>query len=192
MVRNPSVEVGPTGSYGCVECFAKRNGGTKDLRNKALLLAASIIDMVHGTKKKWTTACKEILSSGEAYKKFLAICKAKAVLGNLNCPIKILKPRNQVLSLKLTIEDLQKLQWLVHHDSKAGVLQNTNDKVKGRRVILYLFRNERRAKILDRLYEIRKEYYFNSIKRMKKIYFALRNEDLTTILIEKRRLKRNC
>jgi hypothetical protein len=105
-------------------------------------------------------------------------------------PYKDIKPRNQVLSLKLTIEDLQKLQWLVHHDSKAGVLQNTNDKVKGRRVILYLFRNERRAEILDRLYEIRKEYYFNSIKRMKKIYFALRNEDLTTILIEKRRLKR--
>jgi hypothetical protein len=54
--------------------------------------------MVHGTKKKWTTACKEILSSGEAYK-FLAIY-ARQVLGNLNLLYKkILKPRNQVLSL---------------------------------------------------------------------------------------------
>jgi thymidine phosphorylase len=36
----------------------------KDLRNKALLLAASIIDMVHGTKSGLQLA-KEILSSGE-------------------------------------------------------------------------------------------------------------------------------
>jgi thymidine phosphorylase len=65
MVRNPSVEDwSHTGSYGCVECFAKRNG-PQDLRNKALLLAASIIDMVHGTKNKsGLQLAKEILSSG--------------------------------------------------------------------------------------------------------------------------------
>jgi thymidine phosphorylase len=40
-----------TGSYGCVECFANEMEA-QDLRNKALLLAASIIDMVHGTKNK--------------------------------------------------------------------------------------------------------------------------------------------
>jgi thymidine phosphorylase len=54
-----------------------------DLRNKALL-AASIIDMVHGTKNKsGLQLAKEILSSGEAYKKFLAYARPM-VLGNLN------------------------------------------------------------------------------------------------------------
>jgi thymidine phosphorylase len=57
-----------------------------DLRNKALLLAASIIDMVHGTKNKsGLQLAKEILSSGHI--KFLRYARPKAVLGNLNCPL---------------------------------------------------------------------------------------------------------
>jgi hypothetical protein len=60
---------------------------------------------------------KEILSSGEAYKKFLRYARPYGFREPEFASIKkILKPRNQVLSLKLTIEDLQKLQnWLVHH-----------------------------------------------------------------------------
>jgi thymidine phosphorylase len=46
-----------TGSYGCV-VFCETKWRPQDLRNKALLLAASIIDMVHGTKKNGLTACK--------------------------------------------------------------------------------------------------------------------------------------
>jgi thymidine phosphorylase len=80
----------------------------KDLRNKALLAAS--IDMVHGTKKKsGLQLAKEILSSGEAYKKFLAICKAQGGFREPEFALykEDIKPRNQVLSLKLTIEDLQ-------------------------------------------------------------------------------------
>jgi hypothetical protein len=91
----------------------------KDLRNKALLLAASIIDMVHGTKKKVDYSLQRKFFHQEKHiRSSLRYARPKAVLGNLNLPSikKILKPRNQVLSLKLTIEDLQKLQnWLVHH-----------------------------------------------------------------------------
>jgi thymidine phosphorylase len=48
----------------------------KDLRNKALLLPRALLTW-YTKKQKWTQLAKEILSSGEAYKKFLAICKAQ-------------------------------------------------------------------------------------------------------------------
>jgi hypothetical protein len=57
MVRNPSVEVGHLEAMDVLSVL-RNEMEAQDLRNKALLLAASI-DMVHGTKKKkWTTACK--------------------------------------------------------------------------------------------------------------------------------------
>ncbi|WP_232226257.1 hypothetical protein [Flavobacterium sp. ACAM 123] len=50
----------------------------QDFRNKSLLLATSIFDMVHETKNKsGIQLAKEILSLGQAYKKFLSICKAQ-------------------------------------------------------------------------------------------------------------------
>lgn len=62
---------------------------------------------------------------------------------------------------------------------------------KRRCVILYLFKNERRAEILDRVYEIRRGYHFAPIKHRRKIYFTLpRNEDLTAILIEKEKAEK--
>jgi thymidine phosphorylase len=49
----------------------------KDLRNKALLLPRALLTWYMVQKKKsGLQLAKEILSSGEAYKKFLAICKA--------------------------------------------------------------------------------------------------------------------
>jgi thymidine phosphorylase len=98
------------------------------------------------------------------------------VLGNLNALYKEdIKAEKSGVVTEIDNRRLAKLKLAgAPHDSKAGVLLKTplTKKCKGDVFILYLFRNERRAKILDRLYEIRKEYYFNSIKRMKK-YFAL-------------------
>jgi thymidine phosphorylase len=74
--------------------------------------------------------------------------------------------------------------WLVHHTIAGVLLKTFDDKSARRRVILYLFRNERRAKILDRLYEIRKEYYFNKAHE-KNIFCFTRNEDLTTFLLKR-------
>jgi thymidine phosphorylase len=56
----------------------------QDLRNKALLLPRALLTWYMVQKKKsGLQLAKEILSSGEAYKKFL-LCKAHMVLGNLN------------------------------------------------------------------------------------------------------------
>jgi thymidine phosphorylase len=122
-------------------------------------------------KQKWTQLAKEILSSGEAYKKFLRYARPKAVLGNLNLLYKEdIKAEKSGVVTEIDNRRLAKIAKLAGapHDSLKHPFTTS---AKGRRVILYLFRNERRAEILDRLYEIRKEYYFNS-KRMK-IYFAL-------------------
>jgi hypothetical protein len=78
-----------------------------------------------------------------------------------------LKPKSGVVT-EIDNRRLAKLQnWLVRQ-IKQGITKTPLTTKCKRRCIVYLFRNERRAEILDRLYEIRKEYYFNSIKRMKK------------------------
>jgi hypothetical protein len=68
--------------------------------------------MVHGTKnKKWITACKGNSFIRRSIRSSLRYARPNGFREPEFASIKkILKPRNQVLSLKLTIEDLQKLQ----------------------------------------------------------------------------------
>jgi hypothetical protein len=61
----------------------KRKDAPQDLRNKSLLLSASIIDMVHGTKQKWITTCKGNPFIGKHTKNSLLYAKRK-VVENLN------------------------------------------------------------------------------------------------------------
>jgi hypothetical protein len=73
-----------------------------------------------------------------------------------------------VLSLKLTIEDLQKLQnWLVHTIVKQECyLKHFDEKVQKGDVLYCIYSETDELKYsID--YMIRKEYYFN-LKRMKK------------------------
>jgi thymidine phosphorylase len=102
----------------------KRKDAPQDLRNKSLLLSASIIDMVHGTKQKWITTCKGNPFIREDNEKFLAICQAQGGFREPEYAIykEDVIAEKSVLLLKLTTEDWRncKTRWRPH-DSKAGV-----------------------------------------------------------------------
>ena len=109
----------------------------QDLRNKSLLLAASIIDMVNGTKNKsGLQLAKEILSSGEAYAKFMAICQAQGGFREPEfAPYKEdVKAEKSGIVTEIDNRRLAKIAKLAGapHDSKAGVLLKTplNTKVQ--------------------------------------------------------------
>ncbi|CAM2888140.1 thymidine phosphorylase family protein [Flavobacterium frigoris] len=109
----------------------------QDLRNKSLLLAASIIEMVNGTKNKsGLQLAKEILSSGEAYAKFMAICQAQGGFKEPEfAPYKEdVKAEKSGIVTEIDNRRLAKIAKLAGapHDSKAGVLLKTplNTKVQ--------------------------------------------------------------
>ena len=86
--------------------------------------------MVHGTKNKsGLQLAKEILSSGDAYEKFLAICKAQ---GGFREPEfapykKEVKAEKSGVVTAIDNRRLAKIAKLAGapHDSKAGLLLNT-------------------------------------------------------------------
>ncbi|WP_339920981.1 thymidine phosphorylase family protein [uncultured Flavobacterium sp.] len=102
----------------------------QDLRNKSLLLSASIIDMVHGTKNKsGLQLAKEILSSGEAYEKFLAICQAQGGFREPEYAIykeDVIAEKSGIV-IEIDNRRLAKIAKLAGapHDSKAGVSLKT-------------------------------------------------------------------
>lgn len=125
----------------------------QDLRNKALLLAASIIDMVHGTKNKTgLQLAKEILSSGEAYKKFLAICKAQGGFREPEFAFykEDVKAEKSGIVTEIDNRRLAKIAKLAGapHDSKAGVLLKTplNTKVE-KGDVLYCIYSETKGEL---------------------------------------------
>ncbi|PKH67841.1 thymidine phosphorylase [Flavobacterium sp. ALD4] len=125
----------------------------QDLRNKALLLAASIIDMVHGTKNKTgLQLAKEILSSGDAYKKFLTICKAQGGFREPEFALykENVKAEKSGIVTEIDNRRLAKIAKLAGapHDSKAGVLLKTplNTKVE-KGDILYCIYSETKGEL---------------------------------------------
>ncbi|MDO8998139.1 MAG: thymidine phosphorylase family protein [Bacteroidota bacterium] len=107
----------------------------QDLKERALLIAASIIELADKSKKgNGILKATEILSSGKAYKKFMAICKAQ---GGFKEP-KFSQHKREVLSKKsgtvIEIDNrrLAKIAKLAGapHDLTAGVLLFTPLKTK--------------------------------------------------------------
>jgi thymidine phosphorylase len=125
----------------------------QDLRNKALLLAASIIDMVHGTKNKTgLQLAKEILSSGEAYEKFLAICKAQGGFREPEFALykEDVKAEKSGIITEIDNRRLAKIAKLAGapHDSKAGVLLKTPLKTKVQKGdVLYCIYSETKGEL---------------------------------------------
>lgn len=108
-----------------------------DLKNKSLLLAANIIDMVDGTKNKnGLELATKILSSGEAYIKFMAICQAQGGFREPEIALYKEDIKAEISGVVAEIDNrkLAKIAKLAGapHDSKAGVLLKTplNSKVQ--------------------------------------------------------------
>lgn len=102
----------------------------KDLKERALLIAGSIIDLANKAKKKnGIETARSILSTGKAYEKFLAICNAQ---GGFREP-KLAPYKTDVLAKKAgTVRaiDNRKLAKVAKlagapHDPSAGVLLYT-------------------------------------------------------------------
>ncbi|UFH35251.1 thymidine phosphorylase family protein [Flavobacterium acetivorans] len=102
----------------------------QDLRNKSLLIAGSIIDLANNQKSgNGYLSAERILSSGRAYEKFMAICKAQGgfkepVLGAFKTDIHAEKSGIVVEIDNRRIAKIAKLAG-APHDSKAGVLLHT-------------------------------------------------------------------
>jgi thymidine phosphorylase len=110
-------------------------GAPQDLKERALLIAGSIIDLVSKSKKETgITLAGEILSSGRAYDKFIAICKAQG--GFREPKMAIYKTEIQATKsgtvLEIDNRRLAKIAKLAGapHDLTAGVLLHTPLKTK--------------------------------------------------------------
>lgn len=121
-------------------------GAPQDLRNKSLLLAASIIDMVQGTKNKsGLELSKEILSSGDAYAKFMAICQAQGGFKEPEFALYKEDVKSEKTGIVAEIDNrkLAKIAKLAGapHDRKAGVVLKTplNTKVQKGDVLYCIF-----------------------------------------------------
>ena len=101
-----------------------------DLRNKALYIAGSIIDLANTQpKENGLNTAEKILSSGKAYEKFIAICKAQGGFRELEYAIyKIdIHAEKSGIVTEINNRKLAKVAKLAGapHDSKAGVLLQT-------------------------------------------------------------------
>ncbi|WP_413998799.1 thymidine phosphorylase family protein [Flavobacterium sp. W1B] len=106
------------------------NEAPQDLRNKSLLIAGSIIDLANNQKNgNGFISAERILSSGKAYEKFIAICKAQGgfrepELAAFKMDIHAEKPG---IITEIDNRRLAKIAKLAGapHDPKAGVLLHT-------------------------------------------------------------------
>lgn len=102
----------------------------KDLINKALYLAANIIDLVHKKpNENGLDIAEKILSSGKAYEKFMAICKAQGGFKEPEYAIYKVEIHADKSGIVIEIDNrkLAKIAKLAGapHDCKAGVLLQT-------------------------------------------------------------------
>jgi thymidine phosphorylase len=127
--------IGPTlEAMDVLSVLRNEENAPQDLKNKSLLIAASIIDLVD--EKNGLQSAQEILSSGKAYEKFLAICKAQG--GFREPEFAVFKEDVTAEKSGVVIEiDNRKLAKIAKlagapHDSKAGLLLKTplNTKVE--------------------------------------------------------------
>lgn len=127
--------IGPTlEAMDVLSVLRNEENAPQDLKNKSLLIASSIIDLVD--EKNGLQSAQEILSSGKAYEKFLAICKAQG--GFREPEFAVFKEDVTAEKSGVVIEiDNRKLAKIAKlagapHDSKAGLLLKTplNTKVE--------------------------------------------------------------
>jgi len=127
--------IGPTlEAMDVLSVLRNEENAPQDLKNKSLLIAASIIDLVD--EKNGLQSAQEILSSGKAYEKFLAICKAQG--GFREPEFAVFKEDVTAEKSGVVIDiDNRKLAKIAKlagapHDSKAGLLLKTplNTKVE--------------------------------------------------------------
>lgn len=102
----------------------------QDLRDKSILIAGKIINLANNSNQKnGMELAQKILSSGEAYEKFMAICKAQ---GGIKEP-QFAPYKKEILAKKtgiITEIDNRRLSKTAKlagapHDAKAGVLLKT-------------------------------------------------------------------
>lgn len=127
--------IGPTlEAMDVLSVLRNEENAPQDLKNKSLLIASSIIDLVD--EKNGLQSAQEILSSGKAYEKFLAICKAQG--GFREPEFAVFKEDVTAEKSGVVIEiDNRKLAKIAKlagapHDNKAGLLLKTplNTKVE--------------------------------------------------------------
>ncbi|WP_369752242.1 thymidine phosphorylase family protein [Flavobacterium sp. WC2409] len=102
----------------------------QDLRNKALYIAGAIIDLANTqSKENGFNTAEKILSSGKAYEKFTAICKAQGGFKEPEYAIykKDIYADKSGIVTEINNRKLAKVAKLAGapHDSKAGVMLQT-------------------------------------------------------------------
>jgi thymidine phosphorylase len=115
---------------------------------KSLLLSASIIDMVHGTKTKVDYNLQRKSFHQETYEKFLAICKRKVVLEPEYAIYKedVIAEKSGVVQ-RLTTEDWRncKTRWRSTMIAKQELLLKRLEHTSAKGDLLYSIYSETKA-----------------------------------------------
>lgn len=123
-----------------------KKNAPQDLRNKSLLIAGNVIDLASASKNKnGFKIAEKILSSGKAYEKFLAICRAQGGFEEpkfSNYKMEIQSEKSGIVT-EIDNRRLAKIAKLAGapHDSTAGVLLLTPLKTKVNKgdVLFYIY-----------------------------------------------------
>ena len=139
--------IGPTlEAIDILKVLQNETDAPMDLMDRSLLLAGELIELSGKVEKgKGTETAKEVLTSGKAYEKFLAICKAqgrfsKPVLAPYKIEIKAEKSGSLERIDNRKIAKLAKLSGAPQSKS-AGILLNVhlNDKIEKDDLLYTLF-----------------------------------------------------
>lgn len=128
--------IGPTlEAMDVLSVLRNEKDAPQDLRNKSLIIAGSIIDLANNQKNgNGYISAERILSSGRAYEKFIAICKAQGGFREPQlAPFKTeIHAEKSGIVTEIDNRRLAKIAKLAGapHDPKAGVLLHTPLKTK--------------------------------------------------------------